>query len=219
VTFLSSSSTTELPGVLAVVFIWLAVIAVLVLCFELLQRYLYPDLVFVIFLCLMLVTRFLMTALEFPRSFVDSDLFDPLQFAASLINASLGDLLINEVALFFLCFYLFRNFFRFRSLRYLSTGWGRWLLSFFSGALIFFAMLFPFVVVQTIYNNSSLALGVSESLEFSGMRIAALIAVALAGLCTFFFSHCFIRIVIGDGNKIRIFTSILFGLLGFLLDR
>ena len=217
VTFLSASATNEPLGLLAVVFIWLAVITLLVLCFELLQRYLYPDLVFVIFLGLLLVVRFLMTALEFPRSFVESNLFDPLQFAASRLNASLGDLLINEVALFFLCFYLFRNFFRFRLLRHLSASWARWLLSFFSATLIFFAMLFPFVVVQTIYNNSSLALGISESLEFSGMRIAALIAVALAGLCTFFFSHCFIRILIGDGNRGRILVSFLFGSVVFFL--
>ncbi len=215
ITFLSSSTVADLPSSVAVVFILLAVVVLLVLCFELLQRYLYPGLVFVIFFGVLLLTRFLMTALEFPRAYIDWNLFDPLQFAASRLNASLGDLLINEIALFFLCFYLFRNFFRFKSLRSLSTGWGKWLLSFVSAALIFFAMLFPFVVVQTIYNNSSLALGISESLEFSGMRIAALIAVALAGLCTFFFSHCFIRILIGDGNRVRIFASFIFGMCVF----
>src|SRR5690606_15505683 len=81
ITFVAGSAVADLPSALAVVFILLAVMVLLVLCFELLQRYLYRGLVVVIFRGVLLLTRFIMTALEFPRAYIDWNLFDPLQFA------------------------------------------------------------------------------------------------------------------------------------------
>jgi nitrogen fixation/metabolism regulation signal transduction histidine kinase len=65
-------------------------------------------------------------------------------------------------------------------------------------------MLYPFVVIQTLYNNSAIVLDLSESLEFDALRITAFIIVLIAGLCAFLFSHAFLRLLIGDGSKLRI---------------
>lgn len=196
----------------------LGIIASLMLLYEMLKRYFIPDVVFVGLLAAMVISRLLMAAADFPAGVISGELFNHQVFASSDFNASLGDLLINEVALFFLCYYLFKNFFRFRSIRFmLSRPQLRWVLSVASAWIVFFALLFPFVVVQTIYNNSTIPLAISETLQFDGLRIAATVAVVLSGLCTFLFSHCFIRLLIGDGNRIRIFVSIIFGLLGFIV--
>lgn len=210
-------SVNEGGRIAAVIFIFLGITFFFLLFYQLLKRYFVPDFVLLLLFGMMLIIRSLMIAADFPSDILAGDLFNHGVFASSRLNASLGDLLINEIALFFLCYYLFRNFFRFRTVQYLlSRPLYNWVLSIISAALVFFAMLFPFVVIQTIYNNSAITLAISESLQFDGLRIAATIAVVIAGLCTFHFSHCFIRILIGDGNRLRIFVSFLTGSLIFI---
>lgn len=203
--------------IVGVVLLFLGVACFLLLFHQILKWYFVPDLVFLFLLGAMVITRLIMAAADFPSGIISGDLFNHQVFASSRFNASLGDLLINEIALFFLCYYLFRNFFHFRVIQFLiARPASNWLLSIVSASMVCFSMLFPFVVVQTIYNNSAIMLGISESLQFDGLRIAATVAVVLAGICAFLFSHCFIRLLIGDKSRPRIFISFTIGLLVFI---
>jgi two-component system, NtrC family, nitrogen regulation sensor histidine kinase NtrY len=206
-------------GVVAFSMIFVSLGIFLVLFFEQVSRRLPPDFVFISMLVVFLGARVVMTRLEFPARLVNTDLFNPVVFASSSLNASLGDLLLNEILLFFICFYLFQHLFQFRSIQYLQhrSKWSRYVLSVFSSFMILLAMLFPFVVIQTLYNNSSIVLGVSESLQFSPLRIAATIIVVLSGVCSFLFAHAFIRLLIGDEDRIRIFISLSIGILCFII--
>jgi two-component system, NtrC family, nitrogen regulation sensor histidine kinase NtrY len=213
----SEVGTHGTAKVLAAVFIAGSILLFLLLFFELFRHNFAPDLVFLFLLLMLSLVRLLMTALDFPARFIPGELFDPHVFASSNFNASLGDLLLNEIALFFLTLYLFKNIFHFRSVHFLrQTVAGRWLLGTVSTVLVLFAMLFPFVVIQTLYNNSAIVLGISDSLQFDGLRIAASLSVVISGLCTFLFSHVFIRLIVGDGNRARIFFSVLAGVLFFV---
>lgn len=176
----------------------------------------YPEVTLLLLYVFSYALRLLMIRLDFPNALFVTDLFNPQVFASSPLNASLGDLLLNMILLFFLCFYLFRNYQRFRFFHYLYRGDPfAWVLSVFAGICILFAVLFPFLVIQTIYNNSAIILDVSQSLDFDFIRIVALIVILLSGVCSFLFAHTFIRLLIADGNKRRVLGSFLIALVLF----
>jgi two-component system nitrogen regulation sensor histidine kinase NtrY len=169
----------------------------------------YPELgLLVLYLCLFLL-RFAMTEFNFPNVFVRTPLFDPQIFAFSNLSASLGDLFLNVLAVLSLCYYIFRNFFRFYFLRHRHHKIWSWMIMIGSGLCILFAGLFPFVVIQTLYNNSSLVLDISQSLEFTGLRVVAIMIVLLSGLCSFLFCHAFIRILAAEKKKFRVMIAFL----------
>ncbi len=113
--------------------------------------------------------------------------------------------MLNELAIFGLTYFLFRNLFHFRIVRYcLQRPVLTWGLSVLAGVGVLFAALFPFVVIQTVYNNSSIILDISQSLQFDILRIMALLAVLLACTCSFLFFHAFGRLLVGDNNLLRI---------------
>lgn len=202
----------------AVIFILFATALLVLTFFEFTRSRLIPDLQFLLLFIIFIALRVLMTAFDFPGSFLPGKLFSPLVFASSSLNASLGDLLINEIFLFILCHFLFHNLYYFRSIQFLQNRkWMAMLISVFSAFVMLLAMLFPFVVIQTLFNNSSIILAISESLRFDGLRIAATVAIVVSGICSFLFAHSFIRILIGDDNRLRIFLSLLIGVLLFVL--
>ena len=164
-----------------------------------------PDVGWLVLLLWLLALRHGMVAIGFPSLSYPTWLFNPLVFASSTLNASLGDLLLNELVLLVACLYLFKNYQRFPSLQMLlSHPWLAWILSVVSGLCILLAVLFPFVVIQTIYNNSTVVLDITQSLSFNGIRLVAFTAVLLSGICAFLFAHTNMRLLIGDGSVMRI---------------
>ena len=159
-----------------------------------------------------------MVSFDFPANLVRSDLFNPQVFAASRLNVSLGDLILNEIVLLILCVHLFRNYKSFTSLKFIYRKNAlAWVLSVVSAVCVLFAALFPFIVVQTLYNNSSIILDLSHSLRFDQLRVFATIAVLLSGICSFLFSHTFIRLLIADGARGRVLISFFTGAILFSL--
>lgn len=154
----------------------------------------YPDLSFLLLIAGLWAIRLVMTDADFPGIIVRFPLFDPQNFASSDLNRSLGDLLLNELALLAVCFYLFRNYYHFVSIKYIRRKrWLRMIFSVCAAGIFFFAWIFPFVVIQTIYNNSAIVLDISQSLQFDSLRITALLLMVISWLCTFLFAHVFIR--------------------------
>lgn len=189
----------------AAVTLLLFLLTALWMFYKLINQRFAPDIVFVILAAGLFICRWLMIEFDFPAALVTGDLFNPAVFAASTLNASLGDLLLNELALLSLCVYLFRNVFRFHVITWLNrTVWTKWILSIVAGFFGIFAILFPFVVIQTLYNNSSITLSIIDSLHFDGLRIAATIAIVISGACAFLFGHPFFRLLTGDRNGLRI---------------
>jgi two-component system nitrogen regulation sensor histidine kinase NtrY len=195
----------------AVILITLSLLAILLTAYMFLPlvRNRSPEGGFVFLFAVFFSIRWLMTFFQFPGILVQSDFFDPQIFASSYINASLGDMFLNVLAILALCIYLFRNFFRFRMWKQSTNSRRTWLTSILSCLCILFAWLFPYIVIQTLYNNSSIILDISQSLEFDGLRMAALGSVLLAGVSAFLFSHPFISLVASDKNRLRPILSFL----------
>ncbi|MEJ1237847.1 ATP-binding protein [Chryseolinea sp. T2] len=164
-----------------------------------------PEVGWLILLAYLYVLRLGMVSVGFPGTPYPAWLFNPLIFASSTLNASLGDLLLNVIVVLIACLYIFRNAQRFSLVRSLFTvSWLNWLLSVVCGVAILFTVLFPFVVIQTIYNNSTIVLDITKSLTFGGVRLVAFAVVLLSGICAFMFAHANIRLLIGDGGGLRV---------------
>lgn len=177
-----------------------------------------PDVAFVLLLAGMLALRYAMTLLDFPGVFIRFQLFDPQYFASSSLNRSLGDLLLNEIALFAVCYYLFRNYYRFRTIRFLLNRAGiRPVLSTITAFLFFLCFLFPGVVIQTIYNNSGIVLDIAQSLRFDPLRVTAQIIVIMSWVCAFLFSHVCIRLLIGSSSRYTVVIYLVVGAALFAL--
>lgn len=204
---------------ISIILITLGLICFLTLVYSVLPvvRNRSPEAGFVLLSAVFLLLRWLMTAFQFPRALVNSAFFDPQIFASSTFNASLGDLFLNVLAILALCLYVFRNFFRFKLLRLRAKPAHAWLMNILSGLCILFAWLFPFIVIQTLYNNSSIILDISQSLEFDGLRVAALMSVLLSAVSGFLFSHPFISILSSDSNRLRTIASFLIAIIIFAL--
>lgn len=213
-------SANEQTKGLAIALITASIVALIVILIQGLERLgeRSPDAAFLLLLAGLWCVRYLMTAVDFPGVFIRFQLFDPQNFASSNLNRSLGDLLLNEIALFAVCYYLFRNYYRFKSLRFIySKKLLRHLLAVGAALMFFFCFLFPGVVIQTIYNNSGIVLDITQSLRFDGLRITAQIIVILSWVCAFLFSHVCIRLLIANSTKWTITICLIAGGLIFAL--
>ncbi|MEO5600302.1 MAG: HAMP domain-containing sensor histidine kinase [Cyclobacteriaceae bacterium] len=204
---------------LSIVLITLALIAFLLLVYSRLLKLKknYPEFGLLFLILVFLGLRVLMTYFQFPGVLLRSQFFDPQIFASSSINASLGDLFLNVLAILALCIYLFKNFYRLNILRLrYHPVWG-WVILIISGLCVLFAGLFPFIVIQTLYNNSSIILDISQSLHFDVLRITAFITVMLAGISSFLFSHSFISVLAGEKKYLRLIVTIVISMILFAL--
>lgn len=177
----------------------------------------YPAMGFLTLLFFVSLLRMVMIWGEFPARFTDSSFFDPKYFASSELNPSLGDLALNSIAVLILCQHLFRNYYRFQFLQIgLSNSVTRFLICVFSVVSVLFGMLFPFVVVQTIYNNSTITLSISQSIHVDLLRVFALLSVVLAWISSFFFMHVFLRLLSYEKKFLPLVLSFILGCLIFI---
>ncbi|SKC86255.1 sensor histidine kinase [Ohtaekwangia koreensis] len=202
----------------AVILLSIAVVLAIVLVYREARRIKYPEVGFIILYFFLLGLRTVMVGFNFPAAFVSSDLFNPQIFASSTLNASLADLVLNEAAVLLLCFYIFRHYIHGKGLlRLVHHKVWSWPISFLFAACILFAALFPFVVIQTLANNSVIVLDIAQSLKVDILRIVALIAVVMAGICSFLFSHAFIRLLVAGGSYVKIIVSFLLATVLFVV--
>lgn len=172
----------------------------------------YPFAGFLLLAGVLVSVRAAMIALRFPARLGSFVLFDPKDFASSQLNPSLGDMLINSIVIFFLCFYLFKNYKRFAFL----TNTNHWVVRIFGALSVFFAILFPSVVIQTIYNNSAITLSISQSLTFDVIRLAGFAVVVISWISAFLFAHVAIRLLTGNENLKQMAVAVMAGFLIFV---
>lgn len=198
-------------GMVAVVFISFGIILLVVFVYRIVGRIRLNAALSFLFLAFSLsAIRVLMILFNFPGVFVEMALFDPMNFASSGINPSLGDLLLNELALLIVCHYLFSNYYRFRILQWMYKR-APLVLSVISSFCVFLGVLYPFIVIQTIYNNSSIVFDISQTLHFDGLRIAAFLGLLLSWCCSFLFTHIFIRLIVSGITTAKALISFMAG--------
>lgn len=160
----------------------------------------------------LVVLRGGMIFLQFPARFATLFLFDPKDFASSQLNPSLGDMALNAIVVIVLCFYLFKNYRRFTFL----ARPGSWIVAIVGVLCIFYGILYPSIVLQTIYNNSEISFSISQSLDFDLLRIISFTILIVSWLSAFLFVHVAIKLLTENDNIKQISVSIFTGCLMFI---
>jgi two-component system nitrogen regulation sensor histidine kinase NtrY len=189
-----------------IAFTCLLVIALLLLLWRVAvligQRSVALSILFLIVLCW--ITREAMIYFGVPRIFTQSELFNPRIFAASNLNPSLGDLLFNMIFILFLCIYIFKYYSKVKALIQ-ANRINEFIVAVVTCLSILYAGLFPFVLIQTIYNNSAITLDITASINFRTAQVIFYVVVLISGTCTFLFSHALIRVLVRNKNSLKLY--------------
>ena len=166
----------------------------------------------------LVLLRLFMILGKFPGDFIVSEVFDPKFFASSELNPSLGDLVLNSVTVTILCFLLVAYTQRIkRKLLELNSSGINLLMLVLAPVVILFSGLFPFVVIQTIYNNSAITLNISESISFDLLRVLSFLAVILSWISAFIVIQLFVRLFMMEAKPVRLIIAGGIGTLIFVL--
>lgn len=151
--------------------------------------------VFLIATVSFIVIRVGMVELNIPGRWIQMKIFSPQEFASSVYNASVGDMLFNALGILILCAYLFFTYSKWDLTRSILSqhGWPRWLLSSLMLLIAFFSFLYPFLFIETIFNNSAISLDITQSLSFTWIRVLAFVSLLIGTTSSFLFTHVFIR--------------------------
>ncbi len=167
-------------------------LAVMKLTISIAHKYSY-DAAFLFLFTALLAIRIAMIALSVPALFFPSKVFDPREFASSALNASVGDLFLNALALLALIVYLFIHFKKFKLAEWIIqlSGPRRYVAGTVCLLLCFLALLFPYDFIEAIYHNSALSLDVAQSIAIDGVRVVAIASVLTACFTSFLFINVF----------------------------
>lgn len=154
-----------------------------------------PVLAFLVLLSGLLAVRWLMVAFNYPGSYSGLPIFDPLRFASSVVNSSIGDFILNSAFALIASGYLFFNIIQFKKL---IKGRKAHLISFLGSVIAFlfafFSLVLPFLFIETIYHNSSISLDLTGSIEFDAVRFLAFLCVTMGCFAGFLLCHSFFRL-------------------------
>ncbi len=133
---------------------------------------------------IMASVRALMIIFRFPQNFSDSPLFDPTQFASSVLNPSLGDLLLNVscsmVILIMFLGMVGRKRFLINVLQ-LKKGLSSWVFLLLVYCISTGFMVLFFKLFKNIVNNSQWSLNIQSLPEFDIFKAISLFIIFLAG--------------------------------------
>jgi len=185
-------------------FALLLIVSGLLVCIILVHRKSYKlaherrvEVGFALVVSTMLAIRAFMLVIEFPNSFANWILFDPIFFASSEINPTIGDLLINTLVVFYLAWYLFRNyhkspyFIRFLSAHYSS----KFILSVILVIISFLAISYPHYIFKIFYNNPQWSLDITSNINFSLMKIIYYLVLIISASIFFILYHIIYRVI------------------------
>ncbi|MDF9796926.1 two-component system nitrogen regulation sensor histidine kinase NtrY [Catalinimonas alkaloidigena] len=153
------------------------------------------DIAITLVMLSLLGLRFMMLYFEFPYSIMPLRLFDGRFYASSGLNPSLGDLLLNSLSLLLILFYLFlyyRRLILYQQLFLLKP-------KLISGIVVFlivagvYALHIHYYTIKSIYFNSQWTLDITESLDFSSLKIISLAIFVINTVSFFLFAHIIFR--------------------------
>ena len=175
---------------------------------------------FLFLLSSIIILRSSMLLTGFPFDFVYIDLFDPKHYASSLVNPSLGDLLLNLLSLLVLGIYIFNNFLKSRTVKYILLGSKKMQFSIAVGCVFFsfFWLAVHHQTMKTINFDSQWSMDITQNLEFDYLKVVGYIMFFVSVVIYFLFSHvCFrlyIRLIKNEWRQLVL--SVLTGLIFFV---
>ena len=122
-----------------------------------------------------------MLIFNYPVSLIGFRLFNSIYYASSVINPSLGDLLLNVIVLLLLTAYLYRYFYRFRSFHRLSAA-SEQSKTIAATLLItghFLLLYYLYYIIRALNFHSQWSLDINSSISFSYLKIVSLLVIFL----------------------------------------
>jgi len=176
---------------------------------------------FFLLLVSVLGIRALMLTSRFPGILVDSILFDPASYASSVVNPSLGDLLLNLLCINILAIFFLLNLRKIINLKWVfrSKRIIRDALSVVLVALTYLAALAVFLVLQSISINSpNILLDINIDFSFGYLKIAAILVFVMALLLYFMVCHSVSKLIFKLSPNLTDLTVIMaMGSLGYFV--
>ena len=168
---------------------------------DLRQRHI--DRAIVLFTVSLLGVRILMLAFNFPYTILPLKLFDYRYFASSVVNPSLGDLLLNCLCGLLIIIFLFNNYYATRVYRKLIQlpAWGRTLVAVMVFLVGFYALFLHYSIIQSIYVNSQWTLDITKSVSFTALKNVSLFVFIINSASYFLLSHMSFRAFISLSQK------------------
>ena len=158
----------------------------------------HTDRAIVLFTLSLVGVRTLMLAFNFPYTILPLQLFDYRNFASSVVNPSLGDLLLNCLCGLLILIFLFNNYYATRTYRILV--WAPALIKSLTAVGLFlagfYALYLHYSIVQTIYVNSQWTLDITKSVSFTSLKNVSLFIFIINSASYFLFSHMAFRMFI-----------------------
>lgn len=158
--------------------------------------------------------RGVMLLYDFPFNMTEADLFNARYFASSIINPSLGDLLLNNLVLFAIVYFVAKHAVQLRVFKRIK-GWleiKRMLVALALVVLSYAALYFEFYIIRTLYFHSQWSLDITSSITFSSFKIFSLFIFFMNAVMYFLVSHTIFKLLIQLIKGQFFSLSLVFGL-------
>jgi two-component system, NtrC family, nitrogen regulation sensor histidine kinase NtrY len=172
-------------SLLVSILILVSIILVLILMYRYiknLQKQGKYDYGLVVLIVTLLLFRFLMLVFNYPGGLIAFRLFNSIYYASSIINPSLGDLLLNLLCVLFAAAYLYGHFHRFKSFHRLNAA-SEQVKAIVATILItgnYLLLYLIYYIVRALNFHSQWSLDINSSISFSYLKIVSLLIIFLS---------------------------------------
>ncbi len=144
----------------------------------------------------LLLLRGLMLYVGAPYLFIENDLFSAKHYASSELAPSLGDLMLNGVALVLIAFYFVGNFYRSKTYFWLThlPTWGWRVVSVSTVVLSYGVYFLCFNQLNALYEKSQYTLNLGLAIEFSPLKVASLLFFVILAILYFLAQHILVSL-------------------------
>ncbi|HEX8549681.1 MAG TPA: HAMP domain-containing sensor histidine kinase, partial [Cytophagaceae bacterium] len=140
--------------------------------------------------------RGVMLLLHFPYAFVEPDIFNSKYFASSNWSPSLGDLLLNTVAIFLFSLYLINNYKKSKIIYFVARGtvFQKNAIAFIGIVVFHTALYYVYYILKIIYFNSQWSFDITDNIDFNVFRVISIVIFTLISINFFVLTHISARI-------------------------
>lgn len=168
----------------------------------------------VILVASLCVLRVIMLYVDFPFAMTEFGLFNSRFFASSIFNPSLGDLLLNNLALFAIVYFVGKNADRFSYKKFFKSlnDTSRLLVAVLLVIIGYASLYFEFYIIRTLYYHSQWSLDITNSISFSSFKIISFFIFFINAILYFIIAHGIFNLLLTIARKKELFLAIAFGI-------
>ncbi len=168
----------------------------------------------------LVLLRVVMLYFGVPFLFIESDLFNAKYYAASELNPSLGDLLLNALVVAILVFYWVRYYYCSHTYLFLVNlpYWLKVLLSVGCVVVSYVVFTLYYTELNNIYEKSQFTLDITLNIHFSFLKIVCLVIFIVISCIYFLVIHLLVSLFIRYNRFHHVGVSFLLILIGTFLS-